>query len=287
MQAALEKARTLVEALPYLARFAGATFVIKLGGHAMKDDALLGDFASDVSLLAHVGIRPIVVHGGGPQIDKLLARLGHESQKIGGMRVTDGPTMEAVEMVLGGLINQDLCGLITQHGAKAVGLSGKDAHFLRAKKLYGDHGEDLGLVGEPTHVDVSVLNALEKAGFVPVVAPIGVDENGDALNINADLVAGAIAGALKAEKLILLTDVTGVLDREGRLLAALDGAAANTAIASGVIGGGMVPKVRCCTSALAHGVRSAHIVDGRVPHCILLEIFTDQGVGTQIVRGAA
>jgi acetylglutamate kinase len=280
-QDALTKARVLTEALPWISHFAGKTFVVKYGGAAMKE-GLREDFARDVALLSYVGIKVVVVHGGGPQIDAMLLKLGIEPKKVGGMRVTDSATMEVVEMVLAGKINQDLCSLINNHGGRAVGLSGHDARFMRCDVLKGDRGEDLGLVGLPRDIDPGVVRALEKDGFIPVIAPIGVDDHGNSLNVNADLVAGAVAGALKAEKLVLLTDVAGVLGRNGELIASIDAVETEAAIASGQIGGGMIPKVRCCLDALAAGVGSAHIVDGRVPHTLLLEIFTDRGIGTQI-----
>lgn len=278
---AIAKARVLIEALPWISRFAGKTFVVKYGGAAMKDGGLREDFARDIALLRYVGIQVVVVHGGGPMIDAMLLKLGIQPKKVKGMRVTDEATMEVVEMVLAGKINQDLCSLLNAHGAKAVGLSGHDAQFMLCERMLED-GVDLGLVGQPTKVDPMVLRALQQDGFVPVVAPIGVDASGHSLNVNADLVAGAIASALQAEKLVLLTDVEGVLDREGKFLATLAKDEAEAAIADGTIGGGMIPKVRCCLDAIESGVRSAHIVDGRKGHTMLLEIFTDKGAGTHI-----
>lgn len=278
---ATEKARVLIEALPWISRFAGRTFVVKYGGAAMHNGGLRDDFARDVALLRFVGIQVVVVHGGGPMIDAMLRKLNIEPQKVNGMRVTDEATMEVVEMVLAGKINQDLCSLLNRHGAKAVGLSGHDARFMQCDRLVAE-GVDLGLVGVPKHVDPTVLRALQKDGFVPVIAPIGIDENDRSLNVNADLVAAAVARALNAEKLVLLTDVAGVLDASGQLVASLDAVEAEAAIARGDIGGGMIPKVRCCLDAIASGVRAAHIVDGRQPHTLLLEIFTDLGIGTQI-----
>jgi acetylglutamate kinase len=280
MNDALAKARVLAEALPWSSRFAGKTFVIKYGGAAMKE-GLRDDFARDIVLLRYVGIQVVVVHGGGPQIDAMLLRLGIQPKKVAGMRVTDAATMEVVEMVLAGKINQDICGLVNAHGGRAVGLSGHDAGFMACDLLRGDQGEDLGLVGVPSSVDPLVLQSLQQSGFIPVIAPIGVDAKGRSLNVNADLVAGAVAGALKAEKLVLLTDVAGVLDRSGALVPSLGAAEAEASIASGAIGGGMIPKVRTCLDAIARGVGSAHIVDGRQPHTLLLEIFTDRGTGTQ------
>jgi acetylglutamate kinase len=281
-QDALAKARVLAEALPWISRFAGKTFVIKYGGAAMRE-GLRDDFARDVVLLRYVGINVVVVHGGGPQIDAMLVRLGIQPKKVAGMRVTDEATMEVVEMVLAGKINQEICGLVNAHGGRAVGLSGHDAGFMQCELLRGDKGEDLGLVGEPKSVDPRVLQSLQHDGFVPVIAPIGVDKRGRSLNVNADLVAGAVAGALKAEKLVLLTDVVGVLDKDGKHLQRLNSSEAEAAIADGTIGGGMIPKVRTCLDAIASGVGSAHIVDGRQPHTLLLEIFTDRGIGTQFL----
>lgn len=279
------KARVLSEALPWISRFAGKTFVIKYGGAAMKDGGLREDFARDIVLLRYVGINVVVVHGGGPAIDSMLRKLGIEPRKVNGMRVTDEATMEVVEMVLAGKINQDLCSLLNSIGGRAVGVSGHDTGFMRCERLTGEAGEDLGLVGVPRAIDPSLLRTLEHGGFIPVVAPIGVDDSGRSLNVNADLVAGAVAMALKAEKLVLLTDVPGVLDKGGQLVPVLNQTEAEEAIRTGEIGGGMIPKVRCCLDALAQGVGSAHIVDGRQPHTLLLEIFTDRGTGTQI-RGA-
>ncbi len=277
-----QKARILVEALPYIRRFYGRTIVIKYGGGAMAQGGLEEALATDVVLMWYVGIRPVVVHGGGPQIGQLLKRLGKESTFVGGMRVTDPETMEVVEMVLG-KINKDLVSLINRHGAKAVGLSGKDAELIKAKKLTRPD-MNLGLVGEVQQVNVEVIEALQKGGFVPVIAPVGVGEGGIAYNINADIVAGAVAGALKAEKLILLTDVPGVMDREGKLLRSLTAQQATLLIQEGVIQEGMIPKVQCCLEALEMGVGKAHIVNGTIPHAMLLEIFTDRGIGTEIVR---
>jgi acetylglutamate kinase len=280
---AASKASVLTEALPWISRFAGKTFVIKYGGAAMRE-GLREDFARDVVLLRYVGIHVVVVHGGGPQIDAMLLKLGIQPRKVAGMRVTDEATMEVVEMVLAGKINQGICSMINAHGGRAVGLSGHDAGFMRCDLLRGDGGEELGLVGTVRDIDPSLVTSLQQGGFIPVVAPIGVDDKGRSLNVNADLVAGAVAGALKAEKLVLLTDVAGVLDRDKRLVATLDARQAEDSIASGEIGGGMIPKVRCCLDAIDRGVGAAHIVDGRQPHAMLLEIFTDRGTGTQIRR---
>lgn len=275
-----QKARILVEALPYIRRFYGRTIVIKYGGGALEGgeaDAL----AEDIVLMWYVGVKPVLVHGGGPQIGQLLKRLGKETSFVGGFRVTDSETMEVVEMVLS-KINKDIVSLINRHGAKAVGLSGKDAELIRAKKLM-HRDVDLGLVGEVERVNIEVIESLQKGGFIPVISPIGVGEDGKTYNINADLVAGAVAGALKAEKLILLTDVPGILDTEGRLLKSLSASEARLLVQKGVIQGGMIPKVQCCLDALRMGVGKAHILDGTVPHALLLEIFTDEGVGTEIL----
>lgn len=282
---AVAKARILSEALPWISRFAGKTFVVKYGGAAMKDGGLREDFARDLVLLRYVGIHVVVVHGGGPQIDAMLRRLEIEPRKVAGMRVTDEATMEVVEMVLAGKINQDLCALINSHGGRAVGISGHDAHFMQCTRLGAEEGgEDLGLVGIPNKVDPTILQTLESGRFIPVIAPIGVDAQGKSLNVNADLVASAVAAALKAEKLVLLTDVPGVKGAGGALRRKLTRAGAEKAIASGEISGGMIPKVSCCLEAVSQGVKSAHIIDGRLPHTLLLEIFTDRGVGTQILE---
>ncbi|HWP35708.1 MAG TPA: acetylglutamate kinase [Thermodesulfobacteriota bacterium] len=283
---ARERAAVLVEALPYIRMFAGKTVVIKYGGAAMLDEGLKRAFAQDVVLLRYVGVNPIVVHGGGPQITETLRRLGVASRFVEGMRVTDADTMAVVEMVLTGQTNPEIVRLINAEGGQAVGLSGKDGGLLTARKLeMVANGEtiDLGLVGEVERVDPRVLAALEREGFIPVIAPIGVGRDGTAYNINADLAAGAIAASLKAVRLILLTDQEGVLGRDGRLLPTLGRQEARRLVAEGVISGGMIPKVECCLSALVAGVEKATIADGRVPHALLLELFTDQGVGTQIV----
>jgi acetylglutamate kinase len=278
----LQKVQILIEALPYIRRFYGKTMVIKYGGGAMAKGPEEKALAEDIVLMWYVGIKPILVHGGGPQIGDLLKRLGKKSSFIQGMRVTDEETMEVVEMVLN-KINKDLVYLINRYGGKAVGLSGKDARLLRARKLI--HEEfDLGLVGEVQEVNVELLEALQKEGFIPVIAPIGVGEDGTPYNINADMVAGAVAGALRAEKLILLTDVPGISDEEGNLIQSLRSERAEQLIQKGVIQGGMIPKVRCCLEALNLGVSKAHIIDGTLPHALLLEVFTDKGIGTEIVR---
>lgn len=276
-----QKAEVLVEALPYIKRFYGKTMVLKYGGGAMEAGGLKEAFAQDVALLWYVGIRPVIVHGGGPQIGMLLEKLGITSSFVQGMRVTDPKTMEVVEMVLSKL-NKDLVYLINRQGAKAVGLSGKDARLIKAKKMTLK-GVDLGLVGEVEEVNAELIEALQKEGFVPVIAPIGVSEGGETYNINADTVAGAVASALKAEKLLLLTDVPGVYGPNNKLIPTLSARDAEALIADGIIEGGMIPKVKCCIDALRMGVKKAHILDGRLPHALLLEVFTDKGIGTEIV----
>jgi acetylglutamate kinase len=283
MQAAIDKARVLIEALPYMRRFVGKTVVIKYGGAAMQDAALRASFAVDVVLLKQIGVRPVIVHGGGPQIGVLLARLGRESTFVDGLRVTDDETMEAVEMVLGGTVNREIVELVQRGGGQAVGLTGSDGGLLRVKRRLRD-GQDIGRVGEVVGVDPGVIEAVTEKGFVPVIAPIGVGEDGLTFNVNADEAAGAIAQALRAEKLILLTDVAGVLDADGKLIAQLSREQAHEQIASGSIRGGMIPKVECCLAAVQGGVGRAHVVDGRVQHAVLLEIFTDRGVGTLLTR---
>jgi len=288
---AAERAQILAEALPYIQRFQDKTIVIKYGGSAMVDDELKRGFARDIVLMKLVGMNPVVVHGGGPQIGKLLERIGKESKFVQGMRVTDSETMDIVEMVLGGLVNKNIVSLINQHGGKAVGLSGKDGGLIRAKKmlLKTEPGSklpseiiDIGHVGEVTSIDPEVVALLDKADFIPVIAPIGVGEDGQAYNINADIVAGKLAITLQAEKLILLTNTVGVLDSEDKLLTGLSAKEVDALVENGVITGGMLPKVDCALDAVKSGVRAAHIIDGRVPHAVLLEIFTDQGVGTLI-----
>jgi len=289
VQNLIDKARILIEALPYLSRFRDRTMVIKYGGHAMEDPALRESFAEDVILLELCGVNPVVVHGGGPQIGDMLKRLGVTSRFVGGMRVTDDATMDVVEMVLGGSVNKEIVRLINRHGGRAVGLTGKDGQLVRARKMAPVGGQDLGRVGEVVSVNPEVLRRLtaspEGSGpaFIPVIAPIGVDEHGETLNINADPFAGAIAAALRAEKLVLLTDVAGVKDAAGNLLGSLTTAEARTLIKQGVIEGGMIPKVECGLEALAQGVGKVHIIDGRLEHALLLEIFTEGGVGTELV----
>lgn len=285
-QAAMNVARVLTEALPYIRRFAGKTVVIKYGGNAMVDETLKNGFARDIVLMKLVGINPVVVHGGGPQIGQLLARIGKESRFVEGMRVTDAETMDVVEMVLGGLVNQQIVELINRHGGRAVGLSGKDGGLIRARRMTLHRGEvgemDIGQVGEVERIEPGIVNLLDQADFIPVIAPIGVGEDGCSYNINADLVAGKVAEVIGAEKLMLLTNTPGVLDRDGRLLTGLSPAQVEALIADGTIYGGMLPKIACALSAVQNGVGASHIVDGRVEHAVLLELFTDEGVGTLI-----
>lgn len=283
----LEKASILVEALPYIRKFYGKTFVIKYGGAAQKEPFLKDAFAQDIVLLNFIGIKPIVVHGGGPKINELMKRLGKEPKFIHGHRVTDKETMEIVEMILGGIINKEIVQLINSHGGKAVGLTGKDGRLLRTtKKLLKINNEevDLGFVGEIEKVCVEVLETLQDKGFIPVVAPIGFDKLGQSYNINADTVASAIAVAVKAEKLILLTDVKGITDENNELLSTLKMEEALKLIEQQIITGGMIPKVYACLNALKGDVKKTHIIDGRIPHSLLLEIFTQRGVGTEVVQ---
>lgn len=288
---ARDVARVLTEAMPYIQRFRGKTVVIKYGGNAMVDEELKQGFARDVVLMKLVGIHPVVVHGGGPQIGRLLERIGKESEFIEGMRVTDAETMDVVEMVLGGLVNKEIVNLINRHGGCAVGLTGKDGDLIRARKLTLSRSSpeveapeiiDLGHVGEVASIDTSVVNMLVSGNFIPVIAPIGVGEDGRSYNINADLVAGKVAEVLGAEKLILLTNTAGLLDKSGQLLTGLDSARVDALIADGTIHGGMLPKIRCALDAVKAGVNAAHIIDGRVVHAVLVELFTDEGVGTLI-----
>ena len=289
-ETALNIAKVLTEGLPYIQRFTGKTIVVKYGGNAMTDPELERSFARDIVLLKTVGINPVVVHGGGPQVDSLLKQLGRESDRIDGMRVTDGATMEVVEMVLGASVNGSIVNLINQHGGRAIGLTGKDGNLIRARKLMLDKTDDkgqmykvdLGLVGEVVGVKTDVLDLFFKSDFIPVIAPLGVDEEGNTYNINADLVAGKVAEALKAEKLILLTNIAGVMDADKNILTGLTTQEVDRLIETGVIYGGMIPKVSCALDAVKGGVHTAHIIDGRVPHSTLLEIFTDQGMGTLI-----
>ena len=291
MQKLIDKASVLMEALPYIRRFYQKTIVIKYGGSAMVDDQLKHDFAMDITLMKYIGLNPVVVHGGGPQIEKVLNKMGKTSQFVDGLRVTDQESMDVVEMVLVGKINKEIVSLINYHGGKAVGLSGKDGSLLTARKLKltsrRSRGKvkktpDIGLVGEWTSVNPHVIDVLDRSKFIPVIAPVGVGEDGQTYNINADMAAGKIAAALTAEKLILLTDTEGVLDKKGKLISSMDERKTKSLIKNGHISGGMIPKVTCCLEALKEGIAKAHIVDGRIKHAVLLEVFTDVGIGTQI-----
>ena len=293
MKNPIDKANVLVEALPYIRRFYDKTVVIKYGGSAMEEERLKRNFALDVVLLKYIGINPVIVHGGGPQIGQLLTKLGKKSEFVEGMRVTDKETMDVVEMVLVGKVNKEIVSLINQQGGKAVGLSGKDGRLINAKKLKitksrgkGKPPEviDIGMVGEVKAINPGVIESLEKENFIPVIAPIGVGEEGETYNINADLVAGKVASALRAEKLMLLTDVEGVMDEKKQLIPTLNAKQAKRMMTQKIISSGMIPKVNCCLDALEEGVIKTHIIDGRVDHAILLEIFTDIGVGTQISK---
>jgi len=297
MNRLIKKANVLIEALPYIRTFRGKTVVVKYGGHAMTDSSLKERFAQDVVLLKYVGINPVIIHGGGPQIDKMLDRLGIEAKFRHGVRVTDAETMEIVEMVLAGKINMEITDLINRHGGSAVGLSGKDGGLILSKpltakawaeslerELDGEEGEgDFGLVGDIEKVDPSLLHKLQGDHYIPIIAPVGTDREGNTYNINADLVAGAIAGALRAEKLVMMTDIKGIRDAKGRHLSTVSRKDVQRMVKKGTITEGMLPKVHACLDALAGGVGKAHIIDGRVPHAILLEIFTHKGIGTEIV----
>jgi acetylglutamate kinase len=291
MKKSIEKANILIEALPFIKNFYGKTFVIKYGGAAQVEEELKDSFAQDVVLLSFIGIKPVVVHGGGPKISQIMKKMGKEPTFVHGQRVTDKETMDIVEMVLGGLINKEIVALINSHGGKAVGLSGKDGWLIKAKKKVikkaAESGEeemiDIGLVGEVESVNPEILNCLEDDGFIPVITPIGVGSKGEAFNINADYVASAVASALKAEKLILLTDVPGIKDKGDNVISSVHKKDVKKLIDDGTVSGGMIPKVQACTCALDGGVKKTHIVDGRIPHCLLLEIFTKEGIGTEIV----
>jgi acetylglutamate kinase len=283
MKELIDKAAVLVEALPYIRRFFDKTVVIKYGGNAMTEPELRASFAVDVVLLKYIGMRPVIVHGGGPQIGQTLERLGKQSTFVGGLRVTDDETMEVVEMVLGGRVNREIVALVQKAGGRAIGLTGNDDDMIRVTQRLTDD-RDLGRVGRVTGLDPAPIVAVANAGFIPVIAPIGVDETGVTHNVNADEAAGAIAGALRAEKLVLLTDVTGVIDAGGELVQQLDVREARKYIAEGTIREGMIPKVECCMAALDAGVAKAHVIDGRVLHALLLEIFTDGGVGTLLTH---
>jgi acetylglutamate kinase len=288
----MERADILLEALPYIKRFYNKTIVIKYGGHAMVDDELKDKFAQDVVMMKYIGINPVIVHGGGPQIGTLLKKFGKESKFIQGMRVTDEETMNIVEMVLVGMVNKEIVGLINRHGGNAVGLSGKDGNLINAEKYYLNEEKakhtppeiiDIGLVGKVKNINSQLIVSLAQNSFIPVIAPTGIGDAGETYNINADVVAGEIASALKAEKLLLLTDVEGVLDKDKKLINAMSDKEAMKLIDDGIVEGGMFPKVKCCLKALKNGVKKAHIIDGRLKHAILLEIFTDKGIGTEIV----
>ena len=287
---AADRAKILAEALPYIQRFHGKTIVIKYGGSAMTDDKLKKSFARDVVLLKLVGMNPMVVHGGGPQIDELLKKLGRKGEFVQGMRVTDAATMDVVEMVLGGQVNKEIVNLINQHGGRAVGLTGMDGGLIRAKKMLvrgdGDSDEliDIGQVGEVESIDPEIVHRLHTHDFIPVIAPLGVGKKGETYNINADLVAGKVAEILKAEKLIVLTNTPGVLDQNGNLLTGLSAKKIDELFANGTISGGMLPKISSALDAVKNGVNTCHIIDGRVEHALLLEVLTDEGVGTLIRR---
>lgn len=282
-----EKASILAEALPYIRRFAGCTLVIKYGGNAMTEPHLKEGFAKDIVLLKLVGINPVIVHGGGPQINEMLEKIGKVGEFVQGMRVTDNETMNIVEMVLGGHVNKEIVSLLNVHGGKAVGITGRDNHFIRAKKLTLSTPEqdkiDIGQVGEIDSMDCTLIKQMAAAGYIPVVAPIGVGEQGEAFNINADLVAGRLAQELNAEKLVLMTNITGVMDKQGNLLTNLTPQKIHSLVADGTLSGGMLPKISSALEAAQNGVKAVHIIDGRVPNVLLLEIFTDSGIGTMIL----
>jgi len=289
----MEKADILLEVLPYIRRFYGKTIVIKYGGHAMADANLKEMFAMNIVMMKYIGINPVIIHGGGPQISTLLTKLGKDSKFIKGMRVTDEETMDIVEMVLAGKLNKQIVGLINSHGGRAVGLSGKDGNIIEAEKyLLSDEKAkdtpseiiDIGMVGKVKKVNPGLITSLVRDGFIPVIAPTGAGDRGETYNINADIVAGEIASALGAEKLVLLTDVEGILDEKGRLIHSINAEQAGELIEDGTIDGGMYPKVKCCLKALRGGVGKTHIIDGRLDHAVLLEIFTDRGIGTEVVR---
>ncbi|MEI6609279.1 MAG: acetylglutamate kinase [Deltaproteobacteria bacterium] len=292
IQNSMERAEILIEALPYIKRFYNKTIVIKYGGHAMVDDELKDKFAQDVVMMKYIGMNPVVVHGGGPQIGTLLKKLGKESKFIQGMRVTDEETMNIVEMVLVGMVNQEIVGLINRHGGNAVGLSGKDGNLIKAEKYYLSEEKvkntppeiiDIGLVGKVKAINSELIVSLSQNAFIPVIAPTGIGDAGETYNINADIVAGEVAAALQADKLLLLTDVEGVMGKDKKLINAMNDKEAMKLIEEGVVEGGMFPKVKCCLKALKCGVKKAHIIDGRLRHAILLEVFTDKGIGTEIV----
>lgn len=293
MKTLIEKANILIEALPYIRNFYGKTFVIKYGGAAMVEEKLKDAFAQDIVLLNFIGIKPVIIHGGGPKISKIMEKMDKKPTFIHGQRVTDKETMNIVEMVLGGLVNKEIVSLINSHGGRAIGLSGKDGNLIKAKKkivkrLSPETGTpeiiDLGLVGEVKRVNPDIIYSIEKDGFIPVIAPIGAGTKNQTLNINADYVAGAVASALKAEKLILLTDTEGIMDKNKKLISTANKTKIKSLISKNIISGGMLPKVQACEDALKGGVKKTHIIDGRIPHAVLLEIFTEKGIGTEIVR---
>ncbi len=290
MKDIIKKAEILIESLPYIEKFYGKTFVIKYGGAAQVKDELKESFAKDIVLLNFIGIKTTIVHGGGPMISATMEKMGKKPMFVQGQRVTDRETMDIVEMVLGGLVNKEIVSLINNHGGKAVGLSGKDAGLIKAKKKVIkkssesgiDEIIDIGLVGEVTHVDPHIISCLEKDGFIPVISPVGVGPKGETLNINADYIAAAVASALKAEKLILLTDVPGLMNKKGRIISTVTKRQTKKLFEDGTITGGMMPKVQACLKAIEGGVSKTHIIDGRIPHCLLLELFTREGIGTEI-----
>lgn len=293
MKDIITKANILIEALPYIRNFSGKTFVIKYGGAAQTEEHLKDSFAQDISLLSFIGIRPVIVHGGGPKINSTMEKMGKKPKFVQGQRVTDKETMDIVEMVLGGLVNKEIVSLINKHGGKAIGLSGKDGELIKAKKKLVKKTSpeagleelvDLGLVGEVTDINSQVLESLEKEGFIPIISPIGTGEHGETLNINADYVASAVASRLKAEKLILITDVPGIKDKKGNTISTLSQKQIKKLISEGTISGGMLPKTQACMKAIGSGVAKTHIIDGRTSHCLLLEIFTKKGIGTEIVK---
>jgi acetylglutamate kinase len=293
MQELIRKANVLMEALPYIKRFADKTIVIKYGGNAMVEEHLKESFAKDIIMMKYIGLNPVVVHGGGPQIGSVMAKMGLESRFVRGMRVTDRATMDVVEMVLGGRVNKEIVANINRHGGRAVGLTGKDGGLIKARKMEMTAVNpetltpeiiDIGQVGEVESVHPEIIRALEQNNFIPVIAPLGVGEGGESYNINADLVAGQVAAALRAEKLILLTDIEGVKDKAGELISTIDIGDVQGLIDDGTISGGMIPKVTCCLDAIHAGVQKAHIIDGRVEHACLLEIFTDLGIGTAVAK---
>jgi acetylglutamate kinase len=293
MEELIRKANVLMEALPYIKRFANTTIVIKYGGNAMVEEHLKESFAKDIILMKYIGLNPVVVHGGGPQIGTVMEKMGLESRFVRGMRVTDEATMNVVEMVLGGLVNKEIVANINRHGGRAVGLTGKDGALIKARKMemkainpetLTPEIIDIGLVGEVEAVDPGIIRALEQNNFIPVIAPVGVGSAGESYNINADLVAGQVAAALKAEKLILLTDIEGVKDKAGKLISTIDIGDIQGLLDDDTISGGMIPKVTCCLDAVLAGVQKAHIIDGRIEHACLLEIFTDKGIGTAVAK---